>query len=648
MSQAVITKIFSEWKAQQAVDNKSIVLDEFVFAYIPDLDVNKPISNTETTPAADKIVHSQAVSKCGVVNDNSVVYSITLGADVGDFDFNWIGLTNKATGTLAMIIHAPVQSKVKNASGQQGNVLVRSMLMEYSGAQAATEITTPAETWQIDFTARLAAMDERQRLGNVDQYGPAAFFGEGYLVAKSGAKFLVTKGSGYVAGLRTTLDENQDITISTKPIKVWLDVSWTGTLTSAWGVQQKITVADTLADYEQGGVQHFVFALASIDAAGVITDLRPQGSLNEQKGNSDFLRKDKNLSDVADKASARNSLELKSSALREVGIRLGDVMEVGAGRLLAGTFVSAEDDAKSIGARAATGCQFIRAYKAPDAPDQVNYWQVITMTDVASPTSQVVVLAITTTTNAFAVGYGTGKGITMWRSIPALEGAAFSGNISAPNIVAEFQVKAGEAIFRSDGDIYGSTWGSYGRLSGYLTGTFTKKTEVDEWLSAKPDTTEVAQWLSAKPDTTEVAQWLSAKPDTTEVAQWLSAKPDRQFITQVGLYQSDKTKPYMLHDDGTGVFLATKDMLSIASLGMTGWHKDNSTGLITQWGEVNTSQAAFRVDFPLAFPNACFGVTVSDRSSFSAVGTSNRNTNGFDLNSSFNGTTNSFYIAKGI
>ncbi|WFW90168.1 hypothetical protein NFJ87_15740 [Citrobacter freundii] len=286
-----------------------------------------------------------------------------------------------------------------------------------------------------------------------------------------------------------------------------------------------------------------------------------------------------------------------------------DVLHKGEGRLLAGTYVSDAEDAKSIGARAATGCQFMRAYKAPDAPDQVNYWQIITMTDVVSPTSQVVVLAITTSTNAFAVGYGTGQGITMWRSIPALEGASFSGNISAPNINAEFQLKAGDAIFRSDGDIYGSIWGTNTRLSGYLNATFPRRTEVDEWLFTKPN---------------------------------------RQFITQVGLYQSDKTKPFMLHDDGTGVFLATKDMLSIASLGMTGWHKDNSTGLITQWGEVTTSQAAFRVNFPLAFPNACFGVTVSDRSAFSSVGTSNRTTAGFDLNSSFNGTTNSFYIAKGI
>ncbi|EBB6752338.1 phage tail protein [Salmonella enterica] len=290
MSQAVITKVFSEWKAQQAINNQPVTLDEFIFAYIPGLDADKPIDNTETTPAADKIVYRQAVSKSGVVNENSVVYSVTLGADVGDFDFNWIGLANKATGTLAMIIHAPTQRKIKNANGQQGNVLVRSMLMEYSGAREATEITTPAETWQIDFTARLAAMDERQRLENIDIFGAAAFFGDGYLVGKSGNQFYVTKGIGYVAGLRTTLAENLNITVTTRPVKVWLDVCWTGTLTSVWGVQSRITVADNLADYVQNGLQHYVFAVAGIDENGNITDLRPKGTLNEQQA-SDALRK---------------------------------------------------------------------------------------------------------------------------------------------------------------------------------------------------------------------------------------------------------------------------------------------------------------------------------------------------------------------
>ncbi|END9303274.1 tail fiber protein, partial [Salmonella enterica subsp. enterica serovar Newport] len=169
-------------------------------------------------------------------------------------------------------------------------VLTRSFLMEYNGAQAETGINTPAETWQIDFTARMAGMDERQRLENIDIFGAAAFFGDGYLVGKSGNQFYVTKGTGYVAGLRTTLAENLNITVTTRPVKVWLDVCWTGTLTSVWGVQSRITVADNLADYVQNGVQHYVFAVAGIDENGNITDLRPKGTLNEQQA-SDALRK---------------------------------------------------------------------------------------------------------------------------------------------------------------------------------------------------------------------------------------------------------------------------------------------------------------------------------------------------------------------
>ncbi|AXD41717.1 phage tail protein [Salmonella enterica] len=290
MSQTTITLAFEQWKAQQGATGEPVLLDEFVFANVPGLDPDQPVDRNETLPPAEQIVHRQAVSRKGVVNDNAVVHSVVLGADVGDFSFNWIGLLNKASGTLAMIVHAPVQQKLKTAEGQQGNVLTRSFLMEYNGAQAETGINTPAETWQIDFTARMAGMDERQRLENIDIFGAAAFFGDGYLVGKSGNQFYVTKGTGYVAGLRTTLAANLNITVTTRPVKVWLDVCWTGTLTSVWGVQSRITVADNLADYVQNGVQHYVFAVAGIDENGNITDLRPKGTLNEQQA-SDALRK---------------------------------------------------------------------------------------------------------------------------------------------------------------------------------------------------------------------------------------------------------------------------------------------------------------------------------------------------------------------
>lgn len=146
-----------------------------------------------------------------------------------------------------------------------------------------------------------------------------------YLVAKTGNQFFVTKGTGYVAGLRASLAANQNITVTTKPVKVWLDVCWAGTLTSVWNVQCKITVTANLADYVQNGVQHYVFAVASIDADGNITDLRPKGSLGEQQASSDFLRKDANLADVHDKVKARKSLDLGELAV----LSLSDVLPVG-------------------------------------------------------------------------------------------------------------------------------------------------------------------------------------------------------------------------------------------------------------------------------------------------------------------------------
>ncbi|MCK1070668.1 phage tail protein [Enterobacter cloacae subsp. cloacae] len=313
MSQTAITLAFEQWKASQAVTGEPVLLDEFVFANVPGLDTSKPIDRNETLPPDAQIVHRQAVNRKGVVNENAVVHSAVLGADVGDFSFNWIGLINKASNTLAMIVHAPVQQKLKTKDGQQGNVLTRSFLMEFNGAQSETGINTPAETWQIDFTARMAGMDERQRLENIDLYGVAAFFGDGYLVGKNGAQYFVTPGVGYVRGLRSQLAAVQNITVTTKPVKVWLDVAWTGTLTSAWTVESKITVADALADYVQGGVQHYVFAVASIDANGNVTDLRPKGTLDDQAA-SDALKKHEQSRNHPDATTAAKGFTQLSSA----------------------------------------------------------------------------------------------------------------------------------------------------------------------------------------------------------------------------------------------------------------------------------------------------------------------------------------------
>ncbi|EGF7380249.1 hypothetical protein F6S96_01015 [Escherichia coli] len=601
MSQAVITKAFTEWKAQQAINNQPVTLDEFIFAYIPGLDADKPIDNTETAPAADKIVYRQVVSKSGVVNENSVVYSVTMGADVGDFDFNWIGLANKATGTLAMIIHAPTQRKIKNANGQQGNVLVRSMLMEYSGAREATEITTPAETWQIDFTARLAAMDERQRRENIDLYGAASFFDAGYLVAKTGTQYFVTKGTGYLAGLRSVLAANQNITVSTKPVKVWLDVAWMGTLTSIWAVQSKITVAADLKDYVQNGEQHFVFALASIDANGVITDLRPKGTLNEQQA-SDALKKHEQSRNHPDATTTAKGFTQLSSA----------------------TDSDSEEVAATPKAVKATYDLAKGKYTAQDATtEQKGIIQLSSATDSESEAvaaTPKAVKAANDNANSRVPSTRTVNGRALssnidlfpsdiFRLAEGIGNAANLNNYTTPGLYyqpANAQAQTGtnypEAIAGSlevlkhagitqiyrvynnsrsyARTLYGGTWSAW-----------TKAYDV----ANKPTPAEIGA-LASNGNAVSASQLQTAR--TINGVAFNGTANITISAGSIGSYTKAESD-------------ARYNLKNTASLGQNGWERDGTTGRIRQWGYTNQTSGYQNITFPIAFPNACRNIQVT-------------------------------------
>lgn len=635
MSQAVITKAFSEWKAQQAIDNKPVTLDEFIFAYIPGLNVDLPVSNTETIPAADKIVHRQAVSKAGVVNGNSVVYSVTLGADVGDFNFNWIGLANKASGTLAMIIHAPTQSKIKNASGQQGNVLVRSMLMEYSGAQAATNITTPAETWQIDFTARLAAMDERQRLENVDIYGAAAFFDTGYLVSKTGSQFFVTKGAGYVAGLRSELAANQNITVSTKPVKVWLDVAWSGTLTSEWKIQSKITVAASLTDYAESNVQHHVFALASIDASGNITDLRPKGSLNDQAASDAMKAHEQSRNHPDGTTTAKGFVQLSSETGSDSESKAATPKGVKA----------AFDLATKANANAET--RLLKAENLADVPDKTKARAALLL---GSSAVKDVVSSTTDTTPGRVPDVG-------WQGLGAVSGPGYTDantpNVNcyfrmnaagihgpvagAPSNIHQFQydANAGQQIgYRAgveDAAMYHRTkingvWGNWSQVFDTLHPP--TASQVDAVSASKGGEYAGAVTFNGALITKSAVEIYGATPYidfhfNNSTADYTSRifEENSGTLKVIGNWAVSGTITPGSYTNFDGRFY-TKTLADAIfqpkgsysapdTAGESGgvlWWKNTATGVITMMGATASVANSGRVTFPFAFPTKCFGV----------------------------------------
>lgn len=167
---SLITTEFKQYIAQQTANKSAVVVDEFIFANIPGLTDNN-LKNNLKIPTNSQIVHRQVISQSGYINENAIVYSVTMGTEIGDFDFNFIGVINESKNLLAVAVYTDTIKKIKNKNGVQGNSITRSVLLKFNGAKALTGINVNANTWQIDFTARLQGIDEKVRLINRDLYG---------------------------------------------------------------------------------------------------------------------------------------------------------------------------------------------------------------------------------------------------------------------------------------------------------------------------------------------------------------------------------------------------------------------------------------------------------------------------------------------
>lgn len=271
---SLVTQQFEQYIAEQTKRGGSVIFDEFIFANIPDLtDVN--LKKYLKMPKSTQIVHRQAVSQTGVVNTRSVVYSVTMGTEVGNFDFNFIGLINKSKNLLAVAIQSNTIKKIKNQNNVQGNSITRSILLEFSGAQQLTGINVNADTWQIDFTLRLHGLDEKIRLTNRDLYGRAVFFDNGFLVKRvSGKNFSAETGHAYIEGVRAALESKRQFTAANLPCSVYADVVHHATVTGAYQTTTTLLTANKSDYIDTAGYQHYVQVIADIDRNGSVTDRR--------------------------------------------------------------------------------------------------------------------------------------------------------------------------------------------------------------------------------------------------------------------------------------------------------------------------------------------------------------------------------------
>ena len=157
---AVITIAGEQLIAQKQQAEEPLEIAEFVLAYVPGVDPSVPPERNQSLPPSNQIRLRMDPTRSAYVNSNEVVYSLILDNTIGNFDFNWLGLVSEE-GVLVSANHMVVQSKRKNneLTGEEGNNLTRNFLLKFSGAQAITKITVPAETWQFNYSDKINYFD---------------------------------------------------------------------------------------------------------------------------------------------------------------------------------------------------------------------------------------------------------------------------------------------------------------------------------------------------------------------------------------------------------------------------------------------------------------------------------------------------------
>ena len=260
--------------AQKQGAGEKLEIARFVLALVPGLDPNAPVDRAAGKPPVEQIVFTKAYDRKGYVSPNQVIYSLMVGSDVGDWDFNWIGL-EAVGGELLAVATVPVQQKRKNIPPLQiGNNVTRNFLVEFNGAQALTGITVDASTWQHDFTVRLNGIDLRERLSNRDVFGRVCFLADSLQMERIFGLYQVKAGIAYVEGIRVALAEPVQAQLPTLPAKAWLDVALAregSDSVATW----KLVFGEAKVDYvDSNGTAHYVVELASVAVSGEITDLR--------------------------------------------------------------------------------------------------------------------------------------------------------------------------------------------------------------------------------------------------------------------------------------------------------------------------------------------------------------------------------------
>lgn len=157
MSEAItgiMTNAGRSYITTRALENKGLDVKELVFANIPNLNEHAERNPNEQMPSSLRITHRRNIDVSGYVDANTVAWAVVLEQEIGDFDYNWIGLVTQ-NGTLLAVDYLPLQRKRQGVN----NVHNRSFVLKFAAAAALARITIPAQSWMFDYSPQIDALN---------------------------------------------------------------------------------------------------------------------------------------------------------------------------------------------------------------------------------------------------------------------------------------------------------------------------------------------------------------------------------------------------------------------------------------------------------------------------------------------------------
>lgn len=161
MASTRATNALKSYIAQSVARNETVTFDKIIFAHISSLN-DATLANINNMPTVDQIKHTANIQQTGYIADDQVVYSVTLGSEIGDFTFNFVGLINSAKNVLGVAIYTGDIVKTRTKAEEQGNALTRNIILQVNNAKTLTNIQTQAKAWQFDFTDKFLQMKPKK------------------------------------------------------------------------------------------------------------------------------------------------------------------------------------------------------------------------------------------------------------------------------------------------------------------------------------------------------------------------------------------------------------------------------------------------------------------------------------------------------